>query len=115
MEPMMFTLGDIWKLVLTMCGGFVSISAAISVIIKAIGSAKKPNAVQNQRLDKIEERLDKYDAMFHNDHTRLKFIEEGNRVSQKALLALLDHGLDGNNSTQMQKAKEELQRHLIER
>ncbi len=111
----MFTMADIWKMLLAMCGGFVSISAAISIIIKAVNSAKKPNQMQNERLDKIEKRLDRYDEMFNNDDIRLKVIEDGNRVCQKALLALLDHGLDGNNSDQMQKAKEELQRHLIER
>ena len=32
-----------------------------------------------------------------------------------ALLALLDHGIDGNNIEQMKQAKEDLQRHLVER
>ena len=32
---------------------------------------------------------------------------------EQALLALLDHNLDGNNIDQMQKAKEALQKHLI--
>jgi hypothetical protein len=46
---------------------------------------------------------------------RLEAIEEGDRVSQVALLALLDHGLDGNNKEQMQAAKQKLQAHLINR
>lgn len=115
MEPMMFTMTDVWKFLLTMCGGFVSISAAISIIIKAVNSVKKPNKTQDERLDQIERRLDRYDELFNNDDERLRFMEEGNRVTQKAILALLDHGIDGNNVEQMQEAKKDLQRHLIER
>lgn len=111
----MFSVQDLWTLLLTMCGGFVSISAAISIIIKAVNSAKKPNRTQDERLDKIEKRLDGYDMLFNNDDARLKFIEESSRVTQKALLALLDHGIDGNNIESMEKAKEALQEHLIER
>ena len=115
MESMTFTIIDICKILLAMCGGFITISTSISIIIKAVNSAKKPNQMQNERLDNIEKRLNRYDELFNNDDIRLKVIEDGNPVCQKALLALLDHGLDGNNLDQMQKAKEELQKHLIER
>ena len=45
----------------------------------------------------------------------LTAIDDSNRVTQLALLALLDHGIDGNNLEQMQHAKEVLQQHLINR
>ena len=35
------------------------------------------------------------------------------RVSQQALLALLDHSLDGNNVKQMEEAKDAIQKHLL--
>jgi len=49
------------------------------------------------------------------DKKRLDSLDEGNRATQRALLALLDHGIDGNNIEQMQHAKEALQNHLINR
>lgn len=48
-----------------------------------------------------------------NDKLRLDRMDEGQHVTMQALLALLDHNLDGNNIDQMQKAKEALQNHLI--
>ena len=53
--------------------------------------------------------------MLVQDVNRFDAIEAGNRVTQLAILALLDHGIDGNNVKQMQDAKEELQNHLINR
>ena len=50
-----------------------------------------------------------------NDKHHFDAIDASNRVTQLALLALLDHGIDGNNIDQMQHAKEELQTHLINR
>lgn len=41
--------------------------------------------------------------------------EEHQLEAMEYLLALLDHGIDGNNIEQMQHAKEELQNHLINR
>ena len=55
------------------------------------------------------------DGKLDRDNNRLESIEEGNRATQRALLALLDHGIDGNNIKQMQDAKETLQNHLINR
>ena len=42
-------------------------------------------------------------------------LEEENIVTQRALLALLAHGIDGNDIEAMRKAKTELTDYLIER
>ena len=55
------------------------------------------------------------DKKLSNDNTHLTAIDQDNRLTQRALLALLDHGLDGNNIEQMQDAKKALQNHLIDR
>lgn len=48
------------------------------------------------------------------DFNRLNKLEEGNIVTQRALLALLAHGIDGNDIKAMKKAKTDLTNHLIE-
>ena len=53
------------------------------------------------------------EGFLKNDKLRLDRMDEGQRVTMQALLAMLDHNLDGNNIDQMQKAKEALQKHLI--
>ena len=53
--------------------------------------------------------------MLSNDKKQLDEIHDGLRASYQAQLALLDHGIDGNNIKQMQDAKTVLQKHLINR
>ena len=56
-----------------------------------------------------------YDARFGRDKQKIETIEQGNRVTQKALLALLKHSIDGNNIDALKKAEEDLSQFLIER
>lgn len=72
-------------------------------------------AAKFARLEQRVKHLEEINGYLETDKKRLDGIEDGNRATQRALLALLDHGIDGNNIAQMQKAKEELQEHLISR
>ena len=109
------TPGEIITAVLSIASAIVLLSNAAEKIVKAVQAAKKPNSVQNDRLTALEEWKKTVDRKLENDKTHLDSIDAGNRVTQRALLALLEHGIDGNNITQMQRAKEDLQNHLINR
>ena len=106
---------NIWTTVLAVASAVVLLSNAVDKIVKAIKAAKAPNDQQNKRLDDLEEWRAEVDRKLLNDNNHLIHIDSDNRVTQRALLALLDHGIDGNNIEQMQHAKEELQDHLINR
>ena len=110
-----FTPAQAAEGILWLCAALVAISGAVAVIVRAVTVAKRPHEQQDARIESIEERVAKHDALLNNDKSRLEVIEDSNRVTQKALLALLDHSIDGNNTEQMKQAKEDLQRHLIER
>lgn len=101
--------------VLAIVSAFVLIATAVEKFAKAVKAAKAPNDAQNERLDALEAWRKDVDRKLSIDNDRLGNIDNGNRVTQRALLALLDHGIDGNNIEQMQHAKEELQDHLINR
>lgn len=105
----------IWAAVLATASAVVLLANAIEKIVKAVKLAKAPNLKQDERLDALEDWRRSVDTKLNRDNERLDGIENGNRATQRALLALLDHGIDGNNITQMQHAKEELQNHLINR
>ena len=105
----------IWSTVLSIAAAIVLLSNAVEKIVKAVRAAKAPNVQQDERLAELEKWREKVDRRLTNDDDRLSDIDSGNRVTQRALLALLDHGIDGNNIEQMQHAKEELQDHLINR
>ena len=100
---------------LAIASAFVLLSNAAEKIVKAWKAAKAPNDKQNERLDELEAWRRAVDLKLTSDKARLDTIEEGDRCIQRALLALLDHSIDGNNIKQMQDAKTELQNHLINR
>ena len=106
---------EVWTGVLAAASAIVLLSNAIEKIIKAVHAAKAPNARQDDRLHELEEWRKGVDQSLARDLNRFESLDEGERVTQRALLALLDHGIDGNNIEQMQHAKEALQNHLINR
>lgn len=113
------TLAEALALVLGIASGFLLLANATEKIVKAYKAWKAPaaqqNALQNERLDALEAWRIEVDNKLNNDNTRLDAIVEDNRITQQALLALLDHGIDGNNIEQMQAAKADLRTHLIHR
>ena len=106
---------EIMTAVLAIASAIVLLSNAAEKIIKAWQAAKRPNDYQNERIEALEKWQKEVDSKLNSDHERFESLDKGNRVTQRALLALLDHGIDGNNIDQMQHAKEELQNHLIDR
>ena len=111
----MITPADIISMFLGICAAIVSISAATTVIIKFIQHAKAPDKKQDERLDALEKEVKHFVRMFDNDNTRLNELEEGNRVTQQALLALLSHSINGDDKDKLTVARDDLQRYLIER
>lgn len=105
----------IWAAVLAVASAIVLLSNAAEKIVKAYQATKAPNARQDERLAALEAWQKEVDSKLRNDKDELDAIHEGLRASFQAQLALLDHGIDGNNLKQMQDAKEVLQRHLIAR
>ena len=123
---MTFTISQVWAVILSICGGIVTISAAVSVALKIRQHFKKPNMEQNEQISKLWDEVtslkketndtkEQFLAFFANDKKQLESIEEGNRVTQQALLALLSHGIDGNDTEALKSAKKALEKYLISR
>ncbi len=90
-----------------------SVGGAIGQVVKAVKAAKAPNDLQNKRLDNVEKDVKGLKEFIANDNLRLKSLEDGRRIEMRVLLALLGHGIDGNNQKQMEAAKSELESYLI--
>ena len=108
-------MNELWPFLLAAASAVVLLANAAEKIAKAVQLAKAPNVRQDERLDKVEKHMKEIDVFLAKDKVRLDSLEDGNRVTQRALLALLDHSIDGNNIKQMQEAKDALQNHLINR
>lgn len=105
--------------ILAFCAGIVTISGAVNIVVNlilnVIHKAKQPNLIQDERIADLEKRVARHDDLLARDQRRIEALEDGTRVTQRAILALLSHGLDGNNIEEMKKAKHELEDYLIGR
>ncbi|MBP5668852.1 MAG: hypothetical protein J6X14_00905 [Lachnospiraceae bacterium] len=84
-----------------------------------ISKSKEPTKVLETRIATVEtlvtQRFSSYDDHFAKDLGRIEKIEEGNKVTQQALLALLNHAIDGNDIAEVKKASKDLTDYLIRR
>ena len=103
-QPIVFTISDI----LWLAGAIVAIAAAVKVIAGVIEKFRQPTQTQGVRILELEKKS-------ASEVKRLADLEEGMIITQRALLALLAHGIDGNDIEAMRNAKEELTNYLIER
>jgi hypothetical protein len=86
-----------------------------------IKAKNEPTEVLKNRIQNLEaltsteyvKRFADYDKHFDDDLKRIRSIEEGNRITQRALLALLKHSIDGNEVDELKSASDELTKYLI--
>lgn len=101
--------------ILAVAGAISTLGGAANWIVKLVQVLKAPNAEQDKRISDLEKHMEEVDGYLARDKERLDSIDGDTRVTQRALLALLAHGIDGNHQKQMEEAKEELELHLIKK
>ena len=108
---------------LVICGGMITLLTLWNMIEQRVKSNKMPTDNLEERVSLLEKKLEfeikatfvEYDARFGRDKQKIETIEEGNRVTQQAILALLNHAIDGNNEEEMNDARKEINRYLIKK
>jgi uncharacterized protein YdeI (YjbR/CyaY-like superfamily) len=113
MDKLTFTLSDLLAVILGFCGGVITISSASNVLGGWINRAKAPEVKQDERLTKLEKRIDNLESSTSIDSERLKKIEESNRITQRGMLALLKHSINGEDIETLKRAEKDLEEHLI--
>ena len=108
-EIIMLVIGGI----LAVCGAISTIGGAANWIVKLVQAMKAPNAEQDKQIADILEGRKGVDAKRENENRRINKQADSDRITQRAMLALLSHGIDGNHIDQMVKARDALQEHLI--
>lgn len=106
---------------LVICGGIITILTLWNMVEQRIKSTRMPTDNLEERVSLLEKKLEfeikatfvEYDARFGRDKQKIEAIEDGNRVTQQALLALLNHAIDGNNVDEMNDARKELNKYFI--
>lgn len=106
---------------LVICGGIITILTLWNMVEQRIKSTRMPTSNLEDRVSLLEKKLEfeikatfvEYDARFGRDKQKIESIEEGNKVTQQAILALLNHAIDGNNEEEMIDARKGLNKYLI--
>lgn len=121
-EPIEFTLSQLSSVIVNICGLMISINAAVSIVVKIMNYLGKPEKKQNDniaeltsRVDLIEEDQKLINQYITSDSMRIKVIEEGNRITQRALLELLSSALNDSNDESLEQTRRDLQNYLINR
>lgn len=102
-----------WPTILAAISAFVLISNAVEKIVKAVKVAKAPEQRQDNEISEIKARLSKIEGKLETDNNRINDARDCNHVLTKGMLALLDHGINGNNIGQMKEARHDVETYLI--
>lgn len=105
-----------------MCGGIAAIGGATAVIVRWLSPFKK----LKERVDSLENNYrestqlaksiqESNDRRFAQDLEALKALDSVSRLTLRAMMGLLDHAVTGNGIEHLQKLKNEIETHLIER
>jgi predicted negative regulator of RcsB-dependent stress response len=120
--PIVFTVSEALQGFLYLCGALITVSSVLTVLMRFFDWKNRPNQRQNERLDAAEKRLDgidkkfqQYDSFFLTDKERLDDIDKANKVTQRAILALLSHAINGNDVDSLHRAKHELEDYLTQK
>jgi hypothetical protein len=99
--------------ILALAGAVSTVGGAIEKIAKAIRAAKAPEQAQDAEIVEIKNRLDKIEIKLESDKKQIADSKECNHVLTQGMLALLEHGINGNNIDQMREAKKGVESYLI--
>lgn len=117
-----FTPAELVGFITAIGGAIVTVGAVITLIFKLVNRVKAPEIKQNERIKALEDRLKAvedqnkvFTQYFINDDKRFKAIERSNKITQSAILALLKHSLNGNDTESLKKAEKSLEEFLIEK
>ena len=93
----------------------VLVASVVTLAITVGKTANKPNKTQNERLDVLEAWKEKVDNRLETGNAHFDSIDESNKITQRALLALMSHAINGNDIAKLQKAKDDLEAYLTEK
>lgn len=119
-----FNISLLISWVLSICSGIAVVSTATVWIVRGVQVIRAPRKKLEERIEKREAEVEKrlkqleiaaqeFQGFFNADKNRLDDLEAGNRVTQQAILALLSHAIDGNDTKSLEEAKAALHAYLL--
>ena len=104
---------NIFERSVVIAAGVLTLFNLIDKIVTAIKATKSPIIFLEKRVEALERAEEETKKLFPKYDEKINDIEEGNKVTQKAILAMLTHSIEGNHTEEMKRAREALQEYLI--
>lgn len=104
---------ELMTTVLAIFGAIACVGGGVGYLSKLFQWIKKPNDNQDVLLKSHTELLNKHADLLDKNSKRLTELEEQDKLVMQALLALLSHGIDGNDVNAMKSVKDQIQKYLI--
>lgn len=114
-ETITFTWSQLSTLILQVCALISAVAGAVKIIVALIGKAKLPNEIQDKRITALEEEVQDIHKRLDEGDAHFSIADEGNRITQEALLALMSHAINGNDVDKLKEAKSKLEAYLIKK
>ena len=109
------TAEAVWSVIAWVAAALILLANAGEKIAAIVKGIRAPDAAQDSRLDALEGNMALVRQYLTNDKKAIDSLAEGDRVTKHAIIALLGHGIDGNNVDEMKSSKRELEKYLINR
>ena len=108
-------MSEWWEVTLVIMGAIITIFTIWEKVEGRANKFREPTSVIETRVSLIEQKINDYENRLKIDKERLDNIEEINKLTMRATLALLNHSLTGNNEDEMNGVKHDLEKFLINR
>ena len=104
----MYSLGQIGAFIIAAVGLTLTILNVIDKVTVMSERAGKPMVDVIDKVKALEEWREKVNSRLEDGNRHFDDIDASNRAIQKALLALMDSSIDGNNIDELKKARKDL-------
>ena len=114
-------MNEWWETLIIIVAGVLTIFNLVDKIISWVKEVKKPQTDLEARIAKLEKAVEgeyrlifaDYEARFKRDLERINEIEKSNKLTQKALWALMQHAIDGSNTAKLKEVSDELNEYIF--
>lgn len=111
----MISVTAVIQLLLAFCAGISCLGAALAYIAKAIGWIRKPEQTQNEMLKDHEARIKNLETLAKKDYSEIERLQEEMKLVLRAVVAIMKHELDGNNTKDMAEVQHDISEYLIKK
>ena len=104
-----------WASIAYVAGIIVALGSAWKVVLEAKRALNKPHEETNKKFEHYDECLAKDKKRIDELETTLKILGRDNEIELKALRDIINHLRTDNNTGEMQKVEDDIDKYLISR